>query len=376
MKTLITIIFSCSLLLSTQLFADVQDNQDTVQIINSKRADVQAFIAKMVNQHQFNQTKLETLFDNVEVRPEIIRSMKSPYEAKPWYVYRRHFLSKARIDGGVKFWQQHQKTLANMSQQYGIPVPIMVAIVGVETKYGHTRGNYSVLDTLATFAFDYPPRKKFFTRELEQFLLLSREQKWDPRKILGSYAGAVGQPQFMPSSYRAYAVDYDKKGNIDLFDNMNDITASIANYLAKHHWKTGEPIIATPTIVGNDYKKLAKLNGKNQYTLSELLHYGIHVKGKYADGTKASFFVLETSKDTEGYWLGFHNFHVIMRYNTSKLYALAVTQLANAIEQAYNKQHTEQAQQRQKALASNMKMAANPLPSEPLTMMQKKRLPA
>tara|TARA_R110000868_G_scaffold410505_4_gene698835 strand:- start:79677 stop:80774 length:1098 start_codon:yes stop_codon:yes gene_type:complete len=314
------------------------DHAAAVQPINAMRPNVQQFIDMMVTKHQFNRDALNLLFNKVQVRPEIISSMQQPYEAKPWYIYRKHFISQTRVKGGVKFWQQHKKVLAKVSQQYGVPVSVLVAIIGVETSYGHNRGKYSVLDTLSTLAFDYPPRTKFFTRELEQFLLLAREQHWETAKVLGSYAGAVGQPQFMPSSYRAYAVDYSQDGSIDLFDNIDDIIGSVANYLHKHGWKAGEAIIAPATTVGSDYTKLPKQSGKPSYTLSELLHYGIHVTGKYPDTTKALFVTVEESKDTQAYWLGFYNFYVIKRYNISNLYALAVTQLSQLIDTDYHKQ--------------------------------------
>ncbi len=302
------------------------------------RPDVQSYIQELVQKYHFKQTDVEGLFNNLTLRPELIDAMKKPYEAQPWYIYREHFLTPQRIAGGVAFWHAHEKVLTKISNDYNVPVSVIVAIIGVETHYGTNRGTYPVLNTLATLGFDYPPRQDFFRNELTQFLLLAREQGWDAKKVLGSYAGAVGQPQFMPSSYRAYAVDYDKTGKIDLFDNIDDIIASVANYLSSYGWQMDQPTVSTATLVGDDYKTLPNQSTKPQLTLNELAHYGITTTNTSVNPTtKAIFFNVQiNAQGDQQYWLGFHNFYVITRYNTSALYALAVTQLAQAIEQAYN----------------------------------------
>lgn len=324
-KFLLTIAISLCFWQSS--FAD----QDFVE-----RHDVKSFIHMMVTKHKFNQEKLTALFEKIQLRPEVIAAMNKPYEAQPWYIYQKHFLSQNRIDGGVAFWKQHQKTLSRAEKQYGVPAQIIVAIIGVESLYGEKRGKYSVLDTLATIGFDYPSRATFFQKELAEFLILSREQDWDPATILGSYAGAVGQPQFMPSSYRAYAVDFsNKRGHADLFDNEDDVIGSIANYMHKNGWQRNGPIYSHAIIHGNGYKKINTSERKPTYTISELKKLGVEPAGKYFGTDKALFFNVEAAPQQFDYWIGFNNFYVITRYNTSKLYALAVSQLADKIALAY-----------------------------------------
>lgn len=301
----------------------------------AQRPDVQQFIQTMVTKYHFDKDKLTELFASIELRPEVIETLKKPYEAQPWYIYNKHFLDDKRVSDGVAFWQLHQAVLAKTEKEFGVPASIIVAIIGVESSYGAIRGKYPVLNTLATIGFDYPKRGPYFQSELQQFLLLSREQNWDPATILGSYAGAVGQPQFMPSSYRRFGIDYSRKqGHVDLFDNVDDIIGSTGNYLRSHGWEPGAAIATQATVTGVAFKNIPQDTKKPSMTLADLAKLGVTPQGRYHRWDKAIFFSVDADAMTQQYWLGFNNFYVITRYNTSKLYALAVTQLAEKITAA------------------------------------------
>lgn len=265
-----------------------------------QRPDVQQFIQQMSTKHNFDQKQLTQLFDQVKPDKRVIKAMTAPHEALPWYKYRPIFVTDKRAQAGAVFWHQHQKTLADAAKQYGVPPEIIVAIIGVETYYGQLQGSFSALTALSTLAFDYPPRAKYFRSELEQFLLLTRDEMLNPLTVHSSYAGALGQPQFMPSSYRQYAVDCDQDQKIDLFSNTDDIIASVANYFAAHGWQHGG-LIALHAWNPNKLPKHAKL------------------------------LTLQAKTGNEN-WYIFPNFSVIMRYNTSPLYAMAVYQLSQMIK--------------------------------------------
>lgn len=324
-------LFSC-LFFSVQLtWADGDNFAD--------RSDVKEFITMMVNKHGFKEDELSTLFSKITLRPEVIATLEKPYEANPWYIYRTHFVSDKRINDGVDFWYQHRKVLNRAQEQYGVPAEIIVAIIGVESHYGKLRGTYPVLNTLATIGFDYPKRSTYFKSELAEFLILSREQNWDPATILGSYAGAVGQPQFMPSSYRRYGVDYgDKNNHVDLFTNIDDIIGSTANYMHRNGWQRGAAIYTQAIVTGDNYKNL-KPSKKPEYNLKQLQSFGIKSTGHYNLWDKAVFLPVDTSETTQEYWLGFYNFYVITRYNSSNLYALAVAQLSTELRKNYQKKY-------------------------------------
>ncbi len=299
-----------------------------------KRPQVQAYINYLVKQYQFKQANLEKLFSEVKLQPSIITAIKKPYEAKPWYFYRKHFLTEKRIVQGNQFLEQHAKTLDQVTQEYGVPKDIIVAIIGVESHYGKHLGTYAVMDALSTLAFDYPPRAAFFKKELTQFLLLSREQKLDPKSIYGSYAGAIGQPQFMPSSYRHYAVDYSKNGKADLVANTNDVIASVGNYLQKNGWQRGGLIAVPAKVSGSQYKHFLNNDRKPRYNLSALIKAGVTPKVQAKGDPKVFLIELQSNeKNTQPeYWLGFHNLYVITRYNTSILYAMAVFSLGEHLK--------------------------------------------
>lgn len=297
-----------------------------------KQPDVNQFIDRMVKKYHFKKNELESLFSQVKLRPQVIRHVKKPLEIEPWRTYQMLFVNEWRIQHGVKFWDKYEQTLKKAEKIYGVPASIIVATIGVETKYGQKMGDYRVIDSLSSLGFSRSPRAPFFRKELEQFLLLTREQHMDPLKINGSYAGAMGQPQFMPSSYRHYAVNFSGSGKIDLMSNEVDVIGSVANYYKKHGWKKSDPIALQAITVSSRYDYLVKKKKIQQaFTLTELAKYGItpKTKTKYVD---MKMKVIELpSRFSKEYWLGFHNFDVIKRYNTSNLYAMAVYQLSNYI---------------------------------------------
>jgi len=297
------------------------------------RPQVEKFIQQMVQKHRFTHQELEDVFSKARVRPSIIAAMSRPAESKPWYQYRPIFVTHSRIQGGVAFWNKNADTLERAEKTYGVPPRILVAILGVETRYGQQKGGYPVIDALSTLAFDYPPRSAFFKKELEQYLLMTREENIDPLKLVGSYAGAMGQPQFISSSFRSYAVDFDGDGHRDLWDNPADAIGSVGNYFHKHGWQAGEPIASRADVHGKGYQKLLDAGLKPSYTPAELRSAGVSFKGEPGPDAKGALIQLQTEYGDE-YWVGWKNFYVITRYNHSALYAMAVYQLAQQIREA------------------------------------------
>jgi len=299
----------------------------------AQRQDVQAFIDRLASKHNFQRDELTQMFGQVEIQAAIIDAMNRPYEGKPWFQYRPIFVTQARIDEGAKFLQENYKVLKQAEQKYGVPTEVITAILGVETRYGRYRGKYRVVDALATLGFDYPRRSKFFLKELEAFLLLSREEKFDPLAIASSYAGAMGKPQFMPSSYRMYAVDFDGDGVRDLLDNSADAIGSIANYLSRHGWLRDQPIAVKTKATQQGPQKMGKLK-KPSKPVQHWLDKGYQPAEVTSEQLKADLIVLETKQGPE-YWLGLQNFYSITRYNHSELYAMAVFQLSQGIKQQH-----------------------------------------
>ena len=289
------------------------------------------FIEEMQNQHGFSENELQKIFADVEVKQSIIKAISRPAEkSKPWYEYRKIFLGNSRIDGGVEFWDKHADSLAKAEQQYGVPAEIIVAILGVETKYGGNVGGYRVVDALSTLAFEYPPRSKFFRSELENFLLLSRDEKMSPLAAKGSYAGAMGLPQFMPSSYRHYAVDFDSDGHRDIWTNPNDAIGSIANYLKLHGWVRGESIVHRTTVTGQSYLPLVAKGMKPSIERGTLKSADVSLQ-KLPEGDDPLALIELEQKNGAEFWLARQNFYSITRYNHSTMYAMAVTQLSEEI---------------------------------------------
>ena len=296
---------------------------------------INQFIRQMVQKHTFRQTELEELFQKVRLHPGIIEAISRPAEAKPWYDYRPIFVTPSRINGGVKFWQQHKELLEQAHTTYGVPAEIITSIIGVETRYGRHTGRYPIIDSLSTLAFAYPPRSRFFKAELEQYLLMTREERLDPLTLKGSYAGAMGMPQFIASSFRRYAVDFDKSGQRDLWKSAADAIGSVANYFKKHHWHSGEPIASRVEVHGERYRLLLSKGIKPDKTQQQLLDNGVVLPDGIPAGIKGRLIAFETRNGPE-YWVVWHNFYVISRYNHSALYSMAVFQLSEKIRALYH----------------------------------------
>ncbi len=299
-----------------------------------QRPEVSGFIDAMVKSHGFTRAELEQLFTAVQLRPEIIEAITRPAESKPWNAYRPLFLTAERIDGGVDFWHRHETELDAARKQFGVDPQIIVAIIGVETRYGRFTGRYKVADALSTLAFDYPPRAEFFRKELEQFLLMTREEGIGPLEITGSYAGAIGEPQFMPSSYRNYAVDFDGDGKRDLWNNERDVIGSVANYFKVHGWIEGGTVAVPARNQDERYKPLLDAGLKPHMSAGELAGYGITPNWHITDTAPVALLELDATQGPEQ-WVTFNNFYVITRYNRSPLYAMAVYQLSEAIRKAH-----------------------------------------
>lgn len=295
--------------------------------------EAKAFIDEMVSKHQFDKKELEGIFKEAEKKESILKAISRPAEKRlEWKGYRKIFLTKDRIKKGVKFMETHADTLARAEKQFGVPAHIITAIIGVETRYGGNKGSYRVVDALSTLAFDYPPRSKFFRKELAQVFLLSKEQGFNALDLVGSYAGAMGYGQFIPSSYRHYAVDFDGDNVADILNNPVDAIGSVANYFAEHKWKSGEPVAFETTISG-DVEALTHKKLKPSHKLSELKTAGVSVPDGYEPDQIAKLQPLQGANGEEN-WVTLHNFYVITRYNHSHLYAMAVYQLANEIKQS------------------------------------------
>jgi len=296
------------------------------------RPAVQRFIRTMASEHPLAVDDLERWFGEIRSREDIIALISRPAEKTlSWGEYREIFLDQPRIDNGATFWRRHRETLQKAEQEYGVPAQVVVAILGVETRYGKVTGRHGVLEALATLAFDYPPRADFFRRELEKFLLLTREENMDPLAPKGSYAGAMGLAQFMPSSFLAYAVDFDDDGQRDIWHNPVDAIGSIANYLSEHRWRRGAPVGVPANVEGSGYRRY--LSGGLEppsASVALLRRNGVQATRTVDDQQQAFLLELSTAGGAE-YWLGFYNFYVITRYNRSPLYAMAVHQLGEAI---------------------------------------------
>lgn len=295
-----------------------------------------AFIDKMVETHGFDRVELTRLIDAAVIDKTIIETMTRPAErVVPWFEYRNIFMTEERIAAGVRFWTEHANTLEQVAERYGVAAEMIVAIVGIETYFGTRMGRYRVLDALATLAFAYPPRSTFFTSELESFLLLTREEQVDPTAALGSYAGAMGAGQFIPSSYRAYAVDGDADGKRDLWADWDDVFGSVANYFAKHGWRTGEPVME-PATRQDRFEGPEPGNGLDlRDTVGSLTELGYVFTTTQPLNAPAAAYSFEARGGGSEYWVGYHNFHVVTRYNRSTKYALAAHQLSQAIRTRY-----------------------------------------
>ena len=293
----------------------------------AQRADVKNFISEMVDQHGFDRAYLEAKFASAKRLDNVLESIAKPAEKElTWKQYRPIFVTDKRSNKGLKFIQTHHKTLLRAEKEYGVPVEIIAAIIGVESYYGKRTGKYTVFDSLTTLGFDYPKRSKFFKSELKQFLLLSKEENIDIDTMTGSYAGAMGMPQFISSSYRHYAVDFDGDGKRDLWNSTEDVIGSVANYFSEHGWKTDATVTHRVSVANKAIVK--KKNTLKPYvTIDQLKKQGVKVDAAL-DGKQLVSLLKFKGKHGDEYWLGLKNFYVITRYNHSELYAMAVFQLS------------------------------------------------
>ncbi len=293
----------------------------------AKLPGIPEFIDEMVEKHQFKREELVRLFDLANEKPVIIEAISRPIAAKPWPEYRASFVNRYRIEQGLLFWKKYRKTLARAERTYGVPQEIIVALIGVETLYGRQTGNFRTIDALTTLAFDYPRRADFFRDELENYLLLAREQQLDLLDVTGSYAGALGIPQFMPSSYRKYAVDFNGNRKKNLMGEVPDAIGSVGNYLKNYGWIRGGRIALRANVTD------AKSLDDAAHDLDEWVKVGV-TPMTAVKSDEASRLLSYTVQDGKEFWLAFNNFDVIMRYNNSDYYAMSVFQLAKALKSA------------------------------------------
>lgn len=307
----------------------------------TSRPEVQSFIHQMVKNYGFNKHELTDILNHAVIQPTIIESITKPYEKKTWDIYKNIFIKPERIQEGIAFWQNNQGVLKLAEKKYGVPAPIIVAILGVETRYGIRQGEYRVLDALSTLAFNYPPRAPFFKKELGEFLLLCREHKVSPYAYTGSYAGAMGIPQFMPSSYRYYADDFSGQKKKDLMHDSQAAIASVGNYFKKHGWRLNEAVVQKAKISNTKFETINITSKKAEYSLKKLAKAGITPFSPTLYNNlpnKAGLVKLDTQTGHE-YWIAYPNFYVITKYNTSPQYALVVYIFSEQLKQQWAKMH-------------------------------------
>jgi membrane-bound lytic murein transglycosylase B len=341
----VTSLRTCFAILALLLAAPSSARHKPVQHpkFDLKRPEIVAFVNDVAARQQLKKKQVLALLRKGEPQPKIIEAMTRPAEkVTPWWEYHDRFLTEERISQGAQFYVEHRESLERIASARGIPPEYLVAIMGVETKYGRVTGHYRVLDALMTLSFDYPPRSDYFRGELEQFLLLYSEEHIDPVTVTGSYAGAMGVPQFMPSSYRLFAVDGDGDQKRDLWNDWDDILASIANYFVEHGWEAGGPVLAETKLDPEPKFQIDTRNLELNETVDSLNAQGVEI---LADQTGATPVVLVSAEQQNGpaYRVGFKNFYVITRYNRSARYAMAVHDLAAAIMQRVKSDQTLEA---------------------------------
>ncbi len=295
---------------------------------------VPAFIQEMQEKHGLDRRALRRSFARTKPIPAVIKAIQPPRDPgiRSWTAYRARYVEAQRIALGGIFWREHLGPLSEAHARYGVPEEIIVAIIGVETIYGRNRGHFGTFAALATLAFGYPPRATLFRQELEELLLLARETQRDPLWFKGSYAGALGLPQFLPSSVRRYAIAFDPKDRIDLAESPADAIMSVANFLAAHGWEKDAPVMATASATGEGYAPLIEEGIMPRRTPYEMAAYGVSFEN--APELPAALIALETPQQASEYRLGYRNFYVLTRYNRSSFYAMAVYDLAQALRAA------------------------------------------
>lgn len=301
---------------------------------SERQPEVAAFATMMQSEHGFDRQTILDALAPIEADETVLRLITPPQKGgvRSWPAYRKRFIEPIRIREGVLFWNTYKTEIRRASEQSGVPEEIIVAIIGVETIYGRNTGNFEVLSALATLAFDYPARQTLFSRELENLFLLAREQNVPVQSYTGSFAGAIGYPQFLPSSIRSYAVDFDESGRIDLETSPIDTIGSVANFLKKHGWQSGEPVAVKARIETNlDISAFLSADITPTFLIRELNGAGIFEERPVNYSGKVALMELPNPKHTSEFWIGYPNFYVITRYNRSAFYAMSVLQLSNAI---------------------------------------------
>jgi membrane-bound lytic murein transglycosylase B len=298
------------------------------------RDDVRAFVADMQARHGIDADGLAALFAQTEPLPAVLKAIAPPADpgVRSWQAYRDRFIEPRRVKAGLAFWKKHRATLARAQALTGVPAEIIVAIIGIETFYGRHLGRFETFAALATLAFDYPPRADLFRRELEALLLLARDEGRAADSYRGSYAGAIGLPQFLPSSIRAYAVDFDKYGGIDLVASPEDAIGSVANFLREHGWEEGAPVALKVGVGGTAHETLIAEGILPVRRPAEMAAFGVEIPATAPNGPAALIDLATPNAETE-YWLGYKNFYVITRYNRSSFYAMAVYRFAQTLRQ-------------------------------------------
>jgi membrane-bound lytic murein transglycosylase B len=302
-----------------------------------ERPDVQAFIRGLVARHAFEESELQTVFARARREDGVLTAVRTQPEilSRSWETYRATFVNERLVKNGTAFWQENRRSLARARGSFGVPEEIIVAIIGIETFYGRNTGRWRVIDALATLAFDYPPRSDYFRGELENFLLFARDLNFDVFDVKGSYAGAIGIPQFMPTSYLHYAVDFDGDGVADLRGNAADAIGSVGNFLKQHGWRAGEPVQRGARVKGESFRSYADGDPLPRHTLEELKLAGVAPRGApLPSGARASLLELNSPARPAEYRLGLQNLYVLTRYNRSLFYALTVADLAEALRAA------------------------------------------
>ncbi|MEM9171169.1 MAG: lytic murein transglycosylase B [Pseudomonadota bacterium] len=300
--------------------------------LDIKNTDVAAFIDTLVNEDGLDRGMVEHALTRARMRDDIIESISKPAERRlEWHDYRNIFIKPKRVVAGVEFWNEHAATIDAVSQSTGVPPEILVGIIGVETYYGRITGKHRVLDSLATLGFGYPPRSDFFRRELRTFFKLVAEEDIDLDTALGSYAGAMGRPQFIASSYLEYAVDTDGDGKRDLFDSWPDVIGSVANYFVRHRWQQGEPVVVPATLSAQHAIDIPKKNARKTNTTVGTLRSGGASIDSQLSNDEAARLIAFVGEDGPEYYVGLKNFYVITEYNHSAMYAMAVWQLGQAV---------------------------------------------
>ncbi len=296
--------------------------------------DRQSFIDDMVARHAFPRDELQRVIGAAEERQSILRVMSAPPTSRPWNEFRPRYVNASRINGGVRFWQQYRPLLSRASAELGLAPEMIVATIGIETLYGRQMGNFRVIDALVTLAFGYPRRADYFRGELEQFLLMARDERMDPLAPKGSYAGAMGYAQFMPGSFRRHAIDFDGDGRIDMWKHPADPIGSVANYYRNHGWVAGEPVVVPASVSEEAAVPLIASGIEPRTPVSRLIAAGVTPLAPVDESREAALFTLQTDAGPR-YWLAFANFYAITRYNRSLNYAMSVHELAREIRLAY-----------------------------------------